>query len=446
MADAHALPLRWHSAAALASQGAQGTLQVQDVVASCLARIAAREAVVQAWAWCDEAAVHRQVAALPPWHPQLPLWGIPVGIKDIIDTADMPTQYGSRACEGHQPQADAVVVQRLRAAGAVLMGKTQTVEFAYAHPGPTGNPHRVGHTPGGSSSGSAAAVADGMVTLALGTQTGGSTIRPSAYCGVVGFKPTRGLVPLAGVRPLSTSMDTIGVHARSVDDAALLFGVLAGVPVAAQAPAVDGAPLRLALYAGPHTDEAQPAAVTALHDTWRALRQAGIVAVPLSLPNDPFAGLSDTNRIIMAYEGARELATIFQRSPELLGAITAKMVQTGLAIAPADYRAAVAHAALCARLYAQRTQGIDALVTFSAPGEAPPRAEGTGSSVFNRAWTTMGLPCLTLPSGVGPAGLPLGLQLVGRAGHDAHLLQVGRRVAALLRGGGAAITPPDAFT
>jgi Asp-tRNA(Asn)/Glu-tRNA(Gln) amidotransferase A subunit family amidase len=206
------------------------------------------------------------------------------------------------------------------------------------------------------------------------------------------------------------------------------------------------APLRLAFYPGPHTDDAQPQAVAALQDTWRTLRQAGIVAVPVTLPHDTFAALSDTNRIIMAYEGARELAPIFQRTPELLGTLTANLVQTGLAITPARYREAIAHAALCARLYAQLTQGIDAIITLSAPGEAPPRTEGTGSSIFNRAWTTMGLPCLTVPSGVGPTGLPLGTQLVGRAGHDAHLLQVGRRVAALLRGGGASIPPSDAFT
>ncbi|GAA4321411.1 amidase [Pigmentiphaga soli] len=395
----------------------------------CLARIAAREPAVRAWAHHEPGQVLRQAAGLPPRTPAMPLWGVPVAVKDIIDTADMPTECGSRALAGRRPAADAAVVRRLREAGAVIMGKTVTTEFAYVHPGPTANPHDPARTPGGSSSGSAAAVAAGMVPLALGTQTGGSTLRPSAYCGIVGFKPTYGALPIGGVHPLAPSMDTVGIHARSVDGARLLYEVLTGLPPAA--PAGGLRRLRFAFHPGPQRDEAEEDARAVLEGARRALLAAGAEEIPLALPEE-FGALSEINRLVMAYEGARALHPYYERAPSALGAPTVALIEQGRALLERAYREALATVARCRAAHAAAARSVDFLLTFSAPGEAPLAAAGTGSSVFNRPWTTLGVPAITLPAGRGAHGMPIGVQLAGFAGADLALLAAARRAETLL--------------
>lgn len=405
---------------------------VESILDECLRRITKREQMVRAWAWVDEGHAERAARALPPQTPAQPLYGVPVGIKDIIDTADMPTSYGSALYANHHPDKDAIVVSRLRAAGAIIVGKTVTTEFAYAHPGPTSNPHELTHTPGGSSSGSAAAVADGMVPIALGTQTGGSTIRPSAYCGVVGFKPSFSAVTMQGIRPLAPSMDTIGIHARSVADVALVYPVLAGLH--ATGPRKDAIenhrrPVRVGFYPGPHVQDAEEDAQHALGLAARRMVASGMDVQPITLPADLFAALSAANRTLMAYEGARIAADDYRRGRDLLGPRTRDLIKTGNDIDIADYERARELTATCQRLFANAMKQFDLVLTFSSPGEAPLKVNGTGSSTFNRAWTTMGAPCLTLPFGFGKSGiLPLGIQLVGACGADKALLENGALV------------------
>ena len=423
-------PLIIQSATQVSRRIAAGEITAADFNEACLARIAAREGQVQAWAWHDPAQVRQQVSGLPPDRAGKPLYGIPIGVKDIIDTADMPTAYGSRAYAGHRPTVDAVIVQRLKAAGAVIMGKTVSTEFAYMHAGPTTNPHHPLHTPGGSSSGSAAAVADAMVPLALGSQTGGSTIRPSAFCGIVGFKPTYGQVTLEGVLPLSPSMDTIGLHARAVADIALLYPVLLGR--ALEAVSIEGG-LRVAWHPGPGAQEAEPEAWRALEAARAAMQQAGISFIDDPLPAAELHAAGAANRRIMAYEAGRHHQAIFQSSPQLLGQATREMIASGLAMTRDAYEEALAIAAKARASFIRGMSGVDALLTFSAPGEAPLATGGTGSSAFNRIWTTIGAPCLTLPYGRGAHGLPTGVQLVCVNGQDARLLAVGARVESILR-------------
>ena len=429
--DGSEAPLITQTATQVSRRIAAGEISVTELSDACLARIAAREPQVHAWAWHDPAQVRRQVAALPPEASGKPLYGIPIGLKDIIDTADMPTAYGSRAYANHRPESDAVIVQRLKAAGAIIMGKTVSTEFAYMHPGPTTNPHHPLHTPGGSSSGSAAAVADAMVPLALGSQTGGSTIRPSAFCGIVGFKPTHGQVSLAGVLPLSPTMDTIGLHARSVADVSLLYPVLLGR--AMDVVRIDG-PLRVAWHPGPASDEAEPEAWRALESARDAMQGAGMTLIDDPLPADTLRAAGEANRRIMAYEAGRHHEAVFRATPDLLGEATRTMIETGLAMTRSEYEEALAIAAKARASFLRGMGGIDALLTFSAPGEAPLATGGTGSSAFNRIWTTIGAPCLTLPHGRGACGLPTGVQLVCVNGHDARLLGIGALVESILKG------------
>jgi Asp-tRNA(Asn)/Glu-tRNA(Gln) amidotransferase A subunit family amidase len=411
---------------------AHGILDAAKFVRACLRRIAERESDVHAWAWHDPVAVEKYIGALDAIAADAPLRGIPIGIKDIIDTADMPTEYGSAAYTGNRPSKDAEVVRRLRQAGAVMMGKTVTTEFAYAHPGPTCNPRALDHTPGGSSSGSAAAVSDFMVPVALGTQTGGSTIRPSAFCGIVGFKPTFGAVPLEGVRPLSPSMDTIGIHSRSVADTALVYSVLRDKAPGIQAGVPREPSGRIAYCPSLYGDQADPASHRALERVRDLIEAKGMVVSTLELPS-AFGHLSQANRVIMAVEASRTNGEIYDRAANLLGPATRTLIETGRSTSEEQYQSALALARECREQHEELMQGYDALLTFSAPGEAPLSAQGTGDSIFNRTWTTIGVPCLTLPCGRGSvAGLPLGAQLVGGLWQDDVLLEVSARLEGLL--------------
>lgn len=408
----------------LAGRIASGEIHQADILESQLARIAEREPHVRAWAWHDPAQVRQQLDALTAAQRRLPLAGVAIGIKDIIDTAQMPTAYGSEAYRGHRPAADASVIRSLQDAGAILMGKTVTTEFAHIHAGPTVNPHNFAHTPGGSSSGSAAAVADGMVAMALGSQTGGSTIRPAAFCGVVGFKPTYGRIGLEGVMPLSAAMDTMGLMARSVDDIMLLSSVLLKsqqVNVSyTQSPV-------FAWYPGPEAEEADQDSARLLARAREQLKEQGAEFVAVDLPHAEFAAVGRANRMIMAYQAGRHHEGLYRSQPEKLGASTRKLIETGLAMTAAQFEEEIERVERTRELFQQAMRGIDALLTFSAPGEAPRVEEGTGASTFNRIWTTLGAPCLTLPAGLSVNGLPLGVQFVSSHGRDETLLQLGKR-------------------
>jgi len=332
----------------------------------------------------------------------------------------MPTGYGSPIYRGHRPAADAACVALARAAGAVVLGKTVTTEFAAFTPGKTANPRNPAHTPGGSSSGSAAAVADGMAPLAFGTQTAGSVIRPAAYCGVVAFKPSFGLLPRAGIKPLADSLDTLGVFARSVDDAAFFAGILADRPTLRHLAPLPRPP-HFGLYHTPMWDEAEPATAAALDRARTAVERAGAAVEELAIAPE-HRGLNDAHDAIMRHEMAASLAHerivhAAQLSPRL-----AQMLDAGLATGADDYDAAVAKRDEAgARLDAFFGE-CDAMLVPAAAGEAPRGLGNTGDPVFNRMWTMLGVPCVTLPSVWAGSGLPTGVQLVGRARDDTRLL------------------------
>ena len=298
--------LRSLSAREAARQIAERRITAEELAAACIERIEAREAVVGAWQYLDREAALMAARRRDAEPPRGPLHGIPIAVKDLIDTVDMPTAYGSPIYRGHRPATDASCVALARAAGAVVLGKTVTTEFAAFTPGKTANPRNPAHTPGGSSSGSAAAVADGMAPLAFGTQTAGSVIRPGAYCGCVAYKPSFGLINRAGVKPLADSLDTVGVFARTVEDAAFFAGVLAERPALRHLTAPQTAP-RFGLYRTPVWDQAEPATAAALDAARSALEEAGAVVTELAIAPEHH-GLTETQNTIMRFEMARALA------------------------------------------------------------------------------------------------------------------------------------------
>jgi amidase len=408
------------SAAEAARRIARGELTSEALVASCLERIAAREQAVQAWAWLDADLALRQARALDREPARRPLHGVPVGIKDIFDTADMPTEYNSPIYRGHRPKWDAACVALLRRGGCVVLGKTVTTEFAHVHPGKTRNPHNPAHTPGGSSSGSAAAVADHMVPLALGTQTGGSVIRPAAFCGAVGCKPSFNTINRAGLKFAAESLDTIGVFSRSAEDAALGLHVLSGraLPDFKQTGARKP---RVGLCRTPRWRDADAETHAAIERAAAQLAKAGARVADFELPEGG-AALFEEHGKIMNYESARALAWEYLNHPDKISAALRPRIEEGWQISRAAYDAARSLARDCRRRLADRMADYDFLITPSAPGEAPATLETTGSSVFNRVWTLLGVPCVTLPFGTGPHKVPLGVQLVGPFDGDSALL------------------------
>lgn len=410
---------------------ADGTLTAHDLVSACLERIREREPDVLAWKHLDAEAALAEAAARDAERPRSPLHGVPVGVKDVIDTADMPTGYGSPIHEGARPAADAACVALLRAAGMVVLGKTVTTEFALRHPGATRNPHDPGHTPGGSSSGSAAAVGAGMVPLAIGTQTAGSVIRPAAYCGVVGFKPSYGTVPRAGLKMLAESLDTIGTMAHSAADAAAFVRAMAGLPVTAPAPA--DAPPRLGLCRSPAWPEIEPAGEQALLEAARLAERAGARVVEVELPA-PFADALWAQDTIMPYEAARMLAWERETNGPMLSEPLSKVLAAGLDCPPADYRRARRVQAACRAAIADLFGTVDCLLTPAAPGEAPKGLGWTGNPVFNRLWTLTGVPCVSVPGLTGPTGLPVGIQLVGPLDDDDRVIAAADWLRGVLAG------------
>ena len=418
------MPHHLLSACDAAEQLAQRNLRAEDLVRDCLARIEAREDQVQAWSHVAREAALTRARALDQGSHQGLLHGLPIGVKDLIATADMPTTYGSPIYTRHQPAHDASCVALARAAGAVVMGKTVTTEFATFQPNQTRNPHNWAHTPGGSSSGSAAAVADGMVPLALGTQTAGSLTRPAAYCGVVAFKPSFGGINRAGVKPLSDTLDTVGTLARSVPDAALFAAALSGradwlVRPLAQ---VLGRPLRVGLcrtyewaHALPETHAAMAQAASQIGRTDEMTLQ------DLLLPID-FEQLAQAQTHIQLSEQAQCLAherlQHFERlSPRLQGIMSA-----GVAVTAVQYEQAQAWVARCRSQLAEVFQDVDVLLAPSAAGAAPLGLDNTGDPIFCRIWTVLHTPTVNIPAGRAANGLPVGLQVVGPVGADALTL------------------------
>jgi amidase len=393
-------------------------LTAEELTRRCLTRIAEREPVIQAWEALDAEAALAEARRIDALRDRPPLLGLPVGVKDLIDTADFPTAYGSPIHRGHRPARDAECVRRLRDAGAVVLGKTVTTEFAVYSPGKTRNPHDPSRTPGGSSSGSAAAVADGMVPLALGSQTAGSVIRPAAFCGVIGFKPTHGLLPLEGIHPLAPSLDTLGFFVRAVDDIPPILSVLSG---STYGPIRPGKP-RLAFC----RTEAWPRGSPAMREaTERAARALGAREIELG---PAFAGLIETQIAIMGAEGAQSLRDKpeSQLSPKLR-----EFIAAGAKVTPERLGAARDQAERCGRELDAILGGIDAIVTPAAPGEAPVGLGATGDPIFCRIWTLLGTPCISLPLLRASGDLPMGLQVVGRRGHDAELLAAAAFIASV---------------
>ena len=424
----------------------EGLLTSEELVSACLERIRATEPAVQAWTFLDEEHALAQARAADErkrsGEPIGPLHGIPVGIKDIIDTADMPTENGTVLHKGRMPRSDAAVVASLRAAGAVIMGKTVTTECAYFTPGKTRNPHNPEHTPGGSSSGSAASVAAHMVPLALGSQTAGSVIRPASFCGVYGMKPTHGLIPRTGVLQLSRALDHIGLFARSIDDLALLAEELTGyderdpdtrprarVPfrkICGEEPPI--APL-LAFIKTPHWARADAETKEAYAELVESLGDR-VEEVEL-FPSAREAW--DWQRTIMEAEMAVNLEPLWSAGKEKLSERLRGLMERGRETRAFDYQRALRSVPAVVESFDELfMERYDAILTPPALGSAPKGLGATGDPAFCVLWTLLGMPAVTLPLMQGANGLPLGVQLVGRRNFDARLLRTARWLEAKL--------------
>jgi len=393
-------------------------MKSETLVTACLERIAHRDREVHAWAFVDPERALAEARARDREAPRSALHGVPVGIKDVIDTADMPTEYKSPIYRGHQPKWDAACVALLRRAGCVILGKTATTEFANNHPAPTRNPHNLAHTPGGSSSGSAAAVADRMVPLALGTQTGGSVIRPGAYCGVAACKPSFGSINRAGLKFVSESLDTIGVFARKVDELGPALHILTGRAITEGQKSKP----RVGLCRTPRWGDADGETQANLERAAQALAKAGAQVRDFDLPKGSEA-LFDRHSAVMGYESARALAWEYTQFPEHISANLRPRLEAGWRVTRQDYDEVRGIARSCRRQLADQLREFDFLLTPSAASAAPASLASTGSPVFNRAWTLFGVPCVTLPFGAAANGLPLGVQLVGAFDQDMVLLE-----------------------
>lgn len=404
----------------LATRLVRRELSAEALVRACLDRVAEVDGSIEAWTVLDADRALRVARAIDAGPVRGALHGVPVGVKDLIDTGDLPTAYGSPIYQGHQPAMDAACVGQLRTAGAYVLGKTVTTEFATMVPGKTRNPHSppgTAHTPGGSSSGSAAAVAARMVPLALGTQTAASVVRPAAYCGVVGFKPTFGLLPVTGVKLQAPSLDTVGVFTRAVDDAAFAVGAMARLDLSPRRPAA----LRVALCRTPWWDEADADARRALAEAGDRLRAHGAQVIDVELPPH-WAALTDAQLDIMGFEAAAAFAPERLAHLPLISAPLREMLDFGAEVS--GQRVALAHA-LVARARAELATvmaGVDVWLAPSATGVAPAGLTGTGNPVFSRAWSALGVPCVHVPCGQGAHGLPVGVTVAAPPWQDALAL------------------------
>jgi Asp-tRNA(Asn)/Glu-tRNA(Gln) amidotransferase A subunit family amidase len=420
------------TASRIATATRAGELTCEAVTRACLERIEAREPAVQAWQYLDvDASIARARELDRQSQKQGPLYGVPFGIKDIIDTRDMPTEYGSPIYRGHRPGRDAACVALMRRAGGVLLGKTVTTEFANVHPGKTRNPFDPTRTPGGSSSGSAAAVSDAMAALALGTQTTGSTIRPAAFCGVVGYRPTWGDLRLSGVMEASGSLDTLGLFARSIEDCALLRDVLLGVepkPLPADVPKP-----RIGFCRTPMWEHAAASTQRLLEDATAQLARAGAALQDAVLPSG-FARIVDAHRAVSSFEFTRNFTwEIAHRWNDISESLRNGRLQAGLNCTFERYREARELLAACRSTLDGFFDHYDVLVTPAAAGEAPIGLQSTGDARFCAIWTSTHVPAVTIPALRGPNGLPLGIQLIARRDRDRELLAFAQWVQRALR-------------
>lgn len=394
------------------------------VLEECLRQISQRDSLIQAFV------THAGYGDKSGTAGSGPLRGLPIAVKDIYDTSQFPSSYGSAAYSQHRPLADAALVSMLRNKGAVVFGKTVTTEFAFSHPGPTRNPHNPEHTPGGSSSGSAAAVASGMAPFALGTQTAGSIIRPASFCGIAGFKPSFGIWPVTGIKSFSWSLDTVGFFAPTHSS---LIAVLDRLSVdGMQAPGSDRP--RLGLVRTPIWMQASQDMQDAVLDAAALARTAGWHVSDVTLDETIWAGFS-AQMTIQGYEVARTLGGEFENVPHLLSEALKVEIRRGLAISDHDYGTARDLARAARRRMAELLERYDVLLTPSASGAAPRGLQSTGSPDFNRLWTLLGLPCANVPGFETPDGLPVGVQLVGPYGGDKLLLQAARAMEDMLISG-----------
>ncbi len=434
--------MHWLSATEAARAVREGAISAEELTEACLARTREVDGQVQAWAFLDPEHARTQARARDQEHregrPVGPLHGVPVGIKDIIDTEDMPTEDGTALHAGRTPAHDATVVRMLRAAGAVIMGKTVTTELATYAPGKTRNPHNPAHTPGGSSSGSAAAVAAGMVPLAVGSQSNGSVIRPAAFCGVYGFKPTFGLVPRTGVLKLSRTLDQMGVFGRTLADVALAAEQLVGhdpldldtrprarLPLVAAVSEEPPFPPMLAFVRGPVWDRATAETQDAFAEFASAL---GDRVVEVTLPDSARQAL-DWHQAIMEAEMAANLDLEWERGRDRLSESLRGQLARGREVKTVDYLRACARIPLLNEGFEDIFERCEAIVTPATPGTAPEGLDFTGDPAFCTLWTLCGMPALNLPLMRGSNGLPMGVQLVGPRNDDARLLRTARWLA-----------------
>ncbi len=424
------------SATEAAREIREGRLSSVDLVGACLAQIDKTEPGLGAWVWLDREGALAQAARMDDIRRSGraigALHGVPVGLKDIIDTRSMPTQRGTPIFTGRQPGADAAIVERLAEAGAVILGKTVTTEFAFVHASETRNPHNADHSPGGSSSGSAAAVAAHQVPLAIGTQTNGSVIRPASFCGVYGFKPTRGMISRRGILQTSVSLDQVGCFARSLEDAALLSDVISGYD-----------PTDPLSFARPrpsaHDGCGQQVPVEpdfawfnlAFNDRLTEATQEGLSAVKETLGThllrlDPAAQLADLVAVqgtIHEYEICQHLAETFDAHWDQISPTLQPIVTRGRQISRAQYEDAMVVKTSAEAFFAEFFQEFDAIIAPAAAGEAPLFGTGTGDPIFCTLWTLAGLPSVTIPLLVGETGLPVGVQLIGASERDDQLMR-----------------------
>ncbi|WP_028294091.1 amidase [Oceanobacter kriegii] len=404
-----------------------GAFCTEDVIHACFDQIEQREPEVQAWQYRLQREEYlAQYRSRQAFYDQSLLKGLPLGVKDIIDTADMPTELGSPIHKGRQPVDDATCVVLLKQAGAIVLGKTVTTEFAYFKPGATRNPADISRTPGGSSSGSAAAVADFMVPMALGSQTAASVIRPAAYCGAVGYVGSRGEYSLRGGQPLAQSLDSLGVFARQADDIALLRAVLLRTGSEHQTAAVEAPrkPAKILMCPGSWLGPVSVEMATALEEATEQLLKAGVTIAMLDQDvagDQGLGGLVEHHATIMAWEVCRNLAAEAAQ-PELLSPQMQDLINKGLAMSREDYLAALAAVDQARLQLHKHYPDVDAIITPAAPDIAPLAEEGTGSPHMSRAWQALGLPTVTLTGVKNRQGIPLGLQLVGRSRGDDALL------------------------
>jgi len=415
----------------------EGRATVQDYVASCSDRVAALEPRIQAWEWFDASRAMAEAEERAGGILQdLPLFGIPVGVKDIIATRGIPTRYGSRIFANNVPTHSAWIVRRLEALGGLVMGKTVTTEFAYRQPGKTRNPWNTAHSPGGSSSGSAAAVAAGFVPIAIGTQTLGSVIRPAAFCGVVGYKPSLGAISRTGIHPFSATLDTVGVFARSVADAAWFGACLMGPDPRDEATLMRGpekilrVPLeplaaapRLAVVRTQKWPLASDAQKAHFDESIARLQAAGASLREVNLPR-LFDDAWDNAMILMSRDAVKSFASIESRHRIRLSPHLIEILDRGHRVTPEQYTRARAKRDEYRRWLDAVFEKNDAIATIPAAGEAPEGLSNTGDASFCSLWTQAGMPAISIPSGFGPRGLPLGIQVVGRYREDEHALKV----------------------